>query len=184
MNKNKERGGHRHTPLKNRRHVPLVLVPSSNTKRNSKSNLDNNERQLHDKTSEQNPVLRAVEDTQTQVLCANQDGANNVSSKEHGEESVMLIRMPQGVKARQQNQSQRTRDREEDGPNSTRLIETTLIRYQLSGMSQPSLSQERKIEKNDCHHAAGDKQGFEMLGANVGDVSTLLSNFSLLASRS
>lgn len=53
-------------------------MPASHTKRNGKSNLDDNESQLDHKTSKQDPVLRAVEDTQTQILGANQDGADNV----------------------------------------------------------------------------------------------------------
>lgn len=86
----------------------------------------------------------------------------------------MLGRMPQRIKARQQNQAQRTRNREKDRPNSTCLIEPALVRHQLPRVSQPSLRQKRKIEKDNCHHAAGDEQGFEMLGANVGDVSRIL----------
>jgi len=74
-------------------------VLSGHAESDGKSNFDNNESQLHHETSEQNPVLRAVKDTQTEIFGANEDSANNIPSKEHSKESFMFMRMPQSIEA-------------------------------------------------------------------------------------
>lgn len=79
--------------------------------------------------------------------------------------------MTQRIIARQQNQTQGAGDREENRPNSTRLVEFTLVRHQLTGVSQPSLRQKREIEEDDGNHATGDKQRFQALRANIGNIS-------------
>lgn len=79
--------------------------------------------------------------------------------------------MTQRIIARQQNQTQSAGDREENRPNSTRLVEFTLVRHQLTGVPQPSLRQKREIEEDDGNHATGDKQRFQALRANIGNIS-------------
>lgn len=56
------------------------------------------------------------------------------------------------IKDRQQNEAQGTGDAEEDGHNGTGLVEETLIRCQLTSMSQPSFAEKGQSEKDtgDC----------------------------------
>jgi hypothetical protein len=81
----------------------------------------------------------------------------------------MQLRVVQGIENRQQNESHRACDGEEQRPDRARLVELALVRDQLAGVSQPALGEEGQVEEDDCDRAAGDEERFEG-DANVGDV--------------
>lgn len=85
----------------------------------------------------------------------------------------MSLRVMLGIEDRQENQTERTGNGEENREDGAQLIEPTLVRNELAGMTKPALGQEGQVQEDDGDDAARDEERFQARGANIGDVSVI-----------
>ena len=86
----------------------------------------------------------------------------------------MQFWMTEGIEDTQQYQPHGSSDREEDTQATQNLFRGTEVLGQASSVPEPTLGEEGKVEEDGCDAAAGDEEGFEALGADVGDVGDSL----------
>lgn len=117
-------------------------MPSADTKANGQSDFNDNEEGLDDETSQEDPMLGSVQDTDAEVLDTNENSADKVrdtanfisqvqnlssmlhrqavsrrneqkeDSQEHCQKPAVEVGMAVSVENRQQNQTRSTRNRE------------------------------------------------------------------------
>lgn len=75
-----------------------------------------------------------------------------------------------GIEDGQEDQTERTDHGEEDGEEGAGLIHPTLVRNQLTGVSQPPFREEGQIQEDDGNDTSGDEEGLDALGTDVGDI--------------
>lgn len=61
----------------------LVVASHADTEPDGEADFDNDEAELDDEAGQQDAVLGAIEDTQSKVLGADQDGTDNISNTTH-----------------------------------------------------------------------------------------------------
>jgi hypothetical protein len=83
----------------------------------------------------------------------------------------MHVRVSPSVEDGQQDQTYGTPDRKEDGNPRASLVKSPLVWHQFSCMSKPTFRHKCKIEEDNGDDTAGNKEGLEPLGSNVGDIT-------------
>lgn len=155
--------------------VPVVRVGCGHED-DGENHLDDDEDEFDPEADGQDPVV-SVMDSQTLVLGAEEDGADNVSSDEDQQEAVVHPCMVICVENAQQDQPSRTRDSEEYRDDTEYFLGCARVLRQTTRVAQPAFCDEPDVEKHDCYYAAGDEERFQLEGAYVGDVGYGLACF-------
>lgn len=80
------------TPFEHGRGISLATtLASKDSEGNGESNLNDDEEGLDDKASKQNPVVRAIEDTESKIFGADEDGTDEVAGPGSQISSPVLV---------------------------------------------------------------------------------------------
>lgn len=72
---------------------------------------------------------------------------------------------------RQQDQTQRTSDGEENGDTRAGLIPFALVGHQFACMSEPAFREKREVEEDHGDNTTGNEERLEPGGSNVGYIT-------------
>lgn len=126
---------------------------------NCESNFDQDEEELDPERGPKNAVL-AISDTKTLVFGADENGGHDVAGDEDGEESIVEMRVPQGVEDGEQDEACRADDRGNARDDGEDLLRAGRIRRQSTVVTKPALGEECEVERYDGHGGHGDEERF------------------------
>ena len=129
--------------------------------------------QLDPKTHPQHPLL-PITHPQPLILGTNKNRANHVTRNKQQQKPIMHPRMSQRVENAQQDQARRARDGEDHRQPAQHLFRRRGVGRQLAGVAEPALGGKGQVQEDGGHDTAGDEEGFQALGADVGDVGYVL----------
>ena len=138
---------------------------------------DDRQRDLNDDEDEFDPegepedAVFAVFDTQTLVFPAGEDGAEDVAEHEEEEEETVEGGVATGVEDAQADETDGAEDGAEDGEDGEDLLKHRFVAGEPAFVAEPAFGEEGEVEEDGCEDAAYDEEGFEVRGADVGDVA-------------
>lgn len=118
--------------------------------------------------------MLAVVDAKALILCADEDGGDDVASDEDAEHGIVDVGILDGVKDGEEDESEGADDGEDDCANGQALLNARSIVRQTALVSEVALKNESNVEDDDSDCGAGDEQRLQAGGANVGDVCDVL----------
>lgn len=116
-------------------------------------------------------MLTTVENSQSEILETDEDGADQISNHEQKEAAIMHMWIMDSIVDRQQDQTQRTSDGEENGDTRAGLIPFALVGHQFACMSEPAFREKREVEEDHGDNTTGNEERLEPGGSNVGYIT-------------
>ena len=135
--------------------------------------LDKYEGELDPEGDAQDAVV-AILYTQTLVLGADEDGADDVARDEEEEESIVEMVVVVVVKDGEEDEPAGARDGEDDAEDGEDLLRGVDVADEGAFVAEPALRDEGEVEEDGGYDAARDEERFEAEGADVGDVGDAL----------
>ena len=137
--------------------------------------LDEDEDEFDPEADAQDAVV-AVVHAQALVLGADEDGADHVPRDEEEQEAVVQARVVVVVEDGEEDEAAGARDGEDDAEDGEDFLGRVGVADEGAFVAQPALRDEGGVEEDGRDDAAGDEEGFEAEGADVGDVGDGLAS--------
>ncbi|KAI4142404.1 MAG: hypothetical protein LQ340_007353, partial [Diploschistes diacapsis] len=162
-----ERENERNHPLRHGRSV--ARRPVRDAKDDGERDLEQDERELDPEADAQDAVLTVL-GAQPLELSAEEDGADDVPHDEDREEGVVHARVVRRVEDAEADQADSADERGEDGEPGEHLFDDRRVADEGAFVPQPAVRSKGGVEEDGCDAGAGDEEGFQLGGADVGDV--------------
>lgn len=114
--------------------------------------------------------MLAVVDSKALVLPADADSREQIASNKERQKRVVQSAILASLEDRKTDKSHGSNGRKGYREAAEDLLHEGRVGHETAPMSQPSLRQERSIEKDGGQDAADDEERLETVGADIGDV--------------
>jgi len=155
-------------PFEDRGGVSL-LDEAAHAKGDDEGDLYEDEGELHPERHAKDTML-AVVDSKALVLPADTNSREQIASNKERQKRVVQSAILASLEDRKTDKSHGSNGRKGDREAAEDLLHEGRVGHETAPMSQPSLRQERSIEKDGGQDAADDKERLETVGADIRDV--------------
>lgn len=156
---------HRDDPFKDGRRV-IFLVVTKHDERNSQADGDDNEGQLDPEGDGEYAVLGVVH-AEALVLCADEDGGEEVADDEEPQEDVVHARVAGCVEDAQADEADGADQGPEYGEARQDLLAQGGVGNKTAAVAKPTVGEEGGVEEDGGDDAAGYEERLELAGADV-----------------
>lgn len=111
--------------------------------------------------------MLAVMDSQTLILPADKDGADNVTDDEDAQADVMHAAMVVVVVDGEENETDRANNRSNSADQRIELLPVRRVGCKLAGMAHVALKNECQVESDHGDSGHSDKHWLKLLGPDI-----------------
>lgn len=147
----------------------VLLNAAAYAKGDDEGDLYEDEGELHPERPAKDTML-AVVDSKALVLPADTNSREQIASNKERQKRVVQSAILASLEDRKTDKSHGSDGRKGDREAAEDLLHEGRVGYKTASMSQPSLRQERSIEKDGGQDAADDEERLKTACADIGDV--------------